>query len=223
MGLSLEVGLIAWQIANGQLDEELKHELERLNEFLTSRGMQKHIEPTNCASLSFGMYGYSGLHYLRRIAAHLALCGKLPEPDTNAGEGPNQDPILREYFERALSQEDGISRTFDHLILHSDADGFYIPQQFAKVLIDETREQVCGEFVGSSFSLLSECETLANALELPLSIDPEGEEIYDAVDNPESGSDCEKWKQYGIESFTCIRLYLAANHSVETGAAIIFC
>ena len=80
---------------------------------------------------------------------------------------------------------------------------------------------VPGDMIGSSVRLLNECTRLAEWLELPLDLDPESDELWEAADTPQFNGP--KWKQYGIESFSCIRLIRAAQASIESGAAIVFC
>ena len=52
--------------------------MERLNGFLTSRGLPQHVEPQDCEVWSGEMIGYSGLHDLRRLAAHWDSGERLP-------------------------------------------------------------------------------------------------------------------------------------------------
>ncbi len=219
MGLAVEVGLIAFEVENGGVDEDLQAEFDRLSDFLVANGLRPHNEPEICETISFGMHGYADLHYLRRLAAHLDLNGSIPEPGGAGGAEPSEDPILQKYFDAVAGAEEG--RSFDHLMVHSDAEGFYVPQEFPKVLVDPTGEAVAGGFVGSSQRLKEECIRLAELLELPLDTNPEEESVYDATDDQGNGD--AKWQKYGVESFTLLRLYNAAKHSIETGAAIVFC
>ena len=41
------------------------------------------------------MYGYSGLHYLRRIAAYLWADKPIPSPGK---DNPEKDPLLEKYY-----------------------------------------------------------------------------------------------------------------------------
>lgn len=69
--------------------------------------------------------------------------------------------------------------------------------------------------------LKGDCEALAGVLELPLDLDPESEEVSRAMES--QGEGARTWQRDGIESFTCLQLYAAANHSITTGAALVFC
>jgi hypothetical protein len=221
MGLAVEVGLLSLHKKNGSDAEIPRNEFNRLTDFLAENGYKDFHEPEDCPTVSYGMYGYSGLHYLRRIAAHLDLKGLEPAPGKFDGVAPDQDAVLAEYYKLADAKVQLPQRRFDHLICHSDAEGFYVPIDFIDVLTDSTKTKVWGEFVGSSYRLAEECQVLANFLQLPLDLDPEDVAFFDAVDSQGIGE--HKWQKYGVESFTCIRLLNAARHSIETGAAIVFC
>jgi len=216
MGLSLEVGYLADLLKN---DEEgakwFQGNIQRLNTFLTSMNLPPHTEPERCDIFSCDMYGYSGLHYLRRIAAHLDLNSVLPPPGE---DDPTEDPAIEQYSSSLLGQGE---LTFDHLMLHSDAEGYYLPQDFGSVLFPPEALNIPGGMVGSSNRLREECKRLATALGLPLDLDPESEIVWEA---PESQGEGEtQWQRYGIESFICLRLFHACEHSIKNGAAIVFC
>jgi len=219
MGLSIEVGILADLIEN---DEEgaahCRQEFATLNKYLASVHLPQHSEPEKVRVWSTSMFGYSGLHYLRRIAAHLDASGKLPEPgDTNSA----QDPMLVHYGADFPGPNPlKPFGAYDHLIIHSDAEGYYLPQDFPCVLFPGEHYPVAGGMVGSSPQLLKECKRVADALKLPLDLDPESDEVHAATQAQGSGDVL--WKRYGVESFSCLRLYVAAAHSTKTGAAIVF-
>jgi hypothetical protein len=219
MGLNIEVGIVADILENDEEGaEHFRQEFVTLNRFLTSIQMKAHVEPEKVEVWSSEMYGYSGLHYLRRVAAHLHYTQSLPAPgDQNAPK----DPILDRYFS---DFDDSDPRkafgAYDHLIIHSDAEGFYIPQDFARVLIPGDAYPIAGGTVGSSQHLRDECQKIATALRLPLDLDPEDERVFEAAESQGSGDTI--WMRYGIESYSCLRLYRAANHSIKTGAAVVF-
>jgi hypothetical protein len=161
------------------------------------------------------MYGYSGLHYLRRIAAHLASGNGLSPPGDDKA---SDDPILRGLY--AQFRNPSRSKQFQHLIHHSDADGFYLPLAFQDVILPSPALRVAGEMLGSSVALLEECSELAKTLELPLDLDPESDEVQNAADWQGQGDT--KWQHYGVESLTCLALYRACQVSLGSGYAIVF-
>lgn len=189
---------------------------------LRASGVASYKEPIELKqrrSFSCQMWGYSGLHHLRRYAAYLAVnhpsyvpARKLPD-DT--------DQLVRQYYsEVGDGSESGLP--FQHLMLHSDAEGYYVPEDFPRVIDPGNRYfKAVGGPIGSTQRLLAECEQIANHLQLPLSLDPESSDVWQAADEPGKGD--RRWQHYGIESFSCLRLVHACKHSIETGAAIVFC
>lgn len=207
MGLAIQVG--------GFDDEEDLEMFEPLSQALVAEGLAPHVEPRDLGpdgAFSCGMHGYSGLHHLRRLAAYLGQ--NLPVPGPGTSESAS-DPVLRDYY-------DLLAPGFEHLLLHSDAEGFYVPVKFEEVIFPDEDLEVPGAMIGSAAKLLEECTRLAQWLELPLEIDPESGEVWDAVANP-SATDGPKWRRFGVESFICIRLIRACEASLRTGAAIVFC
>ena len=125
MGLSIFIGLLT--DLREQDPDGLKFyedQLAQVNRALEARGLPGHSEPSECEYWDAEMFGYSGLHYLRRIAAHLALIGAVPLP----GSGDvSEDPVLDEYYDVATGKARGLRRLFgkprprrlgfDHLVL----------------------------------------------------------------------------------------------------------
>jgi hypothetical protein len=64
--------------------------------------------------------------------------------------------------------------------------------------------------------LLEECLRLAQWLELPLDLDAESEEVWDAAESP--ATDGPKWQRFGKESFSCLRLIGACEASSQAAA-----
>ncbi len=223
MGLDITVGFLV-DLAEHDPEEvdDVRADFAVVNEVLADNGLPTYEEPVAAEWEPFAvqMYGYSGLHYLRRIAAHLAAGRPLPPP---GDDDASDDEVLAAYygergfrrlFRRGPSYEfDG---RFEHLIKHSDAEGFYVPVEFGAVIYDD---RIVGTMLGSSHALAHECAELARTLGIP-DLDPESEELWDAADEPGAGP--EQWQRYGIESFTCARLLAAARLSVERGAAVVF-
>src|SRR5688500_17035749 len=111
MGLSLEVGILADLRESDPEGEEVFGEyFDTLNDYLESVAMEPHREPEACEVWSADMYGYSGLHYLRRLAAHVDLTGKLPSPGDDES---SKDPVLEQYFADVTGQRTGfLARLF---------------------------------------------------------------------------------------------------------------
>jgi hypothetical protein len=228
MGLCLEVGILADLRDN---DEEGYHyfrgQFRGLNGDLQRSKLPQHLEPEDCEVWSCEMFGYSGLHYLRRIAAHLDTGGQLPPP---GGDEASKDPVLARYHQHANgmkawftsggSKKEDFQRRFDHLILHSDAEGFYLPIDFPSVVYPDPELGIAGGIVGSSHSLLRECQRIAEALQIPSHLDESSEALWEAADSQGEGS--ETWERYGIESFSCVCLMRGCLKSIERKAALVF-
>jgi hypothetical protein len=237
MGLTVAVGLYAQNLAEeGEkfLDEPFIH----LNEVLVEKGMAPHAEPRTIPNDEYfeaGMWGYGGLHALRRVAAYLTLKGKLPPPVEYSKY--TEDPVYLEFNEI----HDGFIRNplstgffgmfrkllpappFQHLVMHSDAEGFYTPQAFDLVIADWTQPERpgLGMMIGSSVKLLEECEALAKSLNLPSNFDPESDEFLAFIESPPRIG--EPWQILAVEAHTVANLANAARASLKLGAVIQFC
>jgi hypothetical protein len=187
-----------------------------IRELLDRAGAGRWAEPelNERDVLEGDMWGYSGLHTVRRVAVHLADTGTLPDPLEEAHKAAD-DPLLTKAYTEFPGRSAG---PFDHLICHSDCEGYYVPVDFGQVIFDES---LAGGYLGSSVRLLAETRRIASALGLPEDLDPDSEEVLGACDANTSAA--EGWRRYGIESYGCLRLIHAAQHSIATGAAIAFC
>ena len=218
MGLALEVGVLA--DLKGTDDEASVSALhgeqfEIINKFLRADGLREHIEPHEPnETFSCGMLGYSGLHHLRRVAAHLALGKPIPPP---GNKDADKDPLLYgEYWQRFQTGE---RLKYQHLNVHSDAEGYYVPVDFERPR-DLTEFQLAGGWVGSTQRLHAECSDLAHDLDMPIETDHESDEIWKLLETQGQGQ--LRWQQYGIETFTCLRLLAASEVSLRARAAIVF-
>lgn len=242
MGLALEVGMLADLIEN---DEEgaqwFRESLTALNGALAKAGLSAHVEPTETEVMSTATYGYSGLHYLRRCAAHLHFNNQIPALWPT--DDPVHDQLLIQYGNAFIEENADTKvgefarpsdRQFDHLIMHSDAEGFYVPQAFDRVLI--AGDQAFG-WVGSSHALAAECERVARAINLPPSLLANGEDqAFTRAIQAESGrgggllkrllkpkASEEEWAKHPVAAMLCAKLHTAARHSIRTGAVLVFC
>jgi len=229
MGLALEVGILAdLKSADPEGYADFTAMFSAVNELLGNSNLPDHLEPTECDVWSGEMVGYSGLHYLRRLAARLDAGESLPEP---GARGNSSNRILDAYFNAYLGKESGFlsrrfrkwwqfDRQFDHLIIHSDAEGFYLPSDFPDVLVG-TDNTVPGGMVGSAPRLLEELERLASVLEIPNELHSQSDELWDAADSQGEGEF--PWEQYGIESYSCVVLREGCRECLRIGAALVFC
>ena len=220
MGLAIEVGILAdLKTADEEGYEYFVSQFELLNTLLSENGLPRHTEPDDIPVFGCDMYGYSGLHYLRRIAAHLLVRGQVPDP---CDDRPNADPIVEECYDEIGTMQDARSKEwkrFDHLLCHSDAEGFYVPIEFDEVLFDFDDLGLAGAQLGSSQKLLSECVALAQKIGMPTEVAPEDGLFHQIIEAQGQG---DGWHRYGIESYVCIRLIKAAEYSIKHGAAIVF-
>ena len=224
MGLALCVGVPSEiRESDAEYVAYFEEQIEAINGVLESFGLAPHGEPFDIEderTFECEMIGYSGLHYLRRLAAHLALGKELPPP---GDDGAASDPVLSDYykiFDASFARGQATGMPFQHLIVHGDAEGYYLPVEFDDVIIPDASLEIAGGMLGSSHALLRECRELAQALELPEDLSLEDEALFQAVENQGEGE--AKWERYGIESYTCLGLIKACEASVDTGAAIVF-
>lgn len=217
-GLSLRAKLIfALQamFGGGTDAASFRRELRRLNSALHAAGLPYHAEPESTEDgFSADLPGYSGLHYLRRIAAYQALGRGLPTP---GNEDNLSEPTVEEYYDRASGDA---TLGYRHLMMHSDTEGYYLPLDFAHVLVPSPKFRVAGGMVGSVPHLRAECLELAKALGLPADISIEAPAFSRALEDQGQG---EGWRRYGRESYTCAVLLGACDASLRTGGAIVFC
>ena len=229
MGLALSVGLLSDLRENDADGYRVVTEyFEAVNKLLSASSLPPHSEPLDVEPWGADMYGYSGLHYLRRLAAYVDSGPGLPPP----GDGNSLNDIrLKAYFEavvgsapagwlKRLSGRPRFKRAFDHLILHSDAEGFYLPQDFPQVLFAPEGANIPGGMLGSTQRLLAECDRLARLLEIPEGLTKDSEELWEAADSQGKGDSV--WQRYGVESFTCVALQAACRRSLATRAAVAF-
>lgn len=228
MGLCIIVGVYQDYAEDPECALVHESESELMEPGLAKAGLRPHVEPKEVDGSSWDMFGYGGLHTLRRLAAHVDAGRPLPPPAEYETAG--KDPLIRLYstlpakqrpglFARLFGRRERFLRSFDHLMEHSDCEGYYLPQDFEEVLFLGD-DLLGGGMVGSSVRLLDECERLARALGLPDDIDSGSDEIYEQISDPDPNAT--GWRAYGYEAHACISLLEASRLSVETGCAIAF-
>jgi hypothetical protein len=108
------------------------------------------------------------------------------------------------------------AKRLNHLLCHSDCEGFYLPIEFEEVLIDD-HGQIPGGMLGSSFMLQKELVAVAPALGIRL----ENENLDDAEAERINGG-VEAEGPLWIEKAVWLSLYEAARLSIEHKTAICF-
>lgn len=221
MGLGLMVGYLAdVRQEDPEFADEFIGRIKAVEACLERQGLSGYSEPPDLPEddwFSCEMVGYSGLHHLRRLAAYVALDQPLYTPSL---EAPDDDPVVERYYE-AVGDGDISDLPFQHLMLHGDAEGFYVPVEFVRVIDPGELFDDVGGAIGSAHRLLAECKALARLLELPEDLNCESDEVWEAASAPGAGK--LRWQQFGIESFSCIRLIRGCEASIKTGAALVFC
>jgi hypothetical protein len=207
MGLAISIGYL------GDFDEDdpesadrFEQDLANLNAILEQHGLQPHQEPVRLEDIQMratcGSFPYSFLHYLRRVYAHVVQNPNWHAEPLKNGKDPTKDSVLdREY-----------AMFSSHLLCHSDAEGYYVPQDFTDVIFDDS-----GGMIGSSHQLLRELVMVAPALGIVL----ENGELSDAEAkriNEVGASDIGLW----IEYIVWIALFEAARLSIEHNTLIVF-
>ncbi len=202
-------------------------QLDLINEMLLLRGLPTYAEPRQKPTVYFDlrrpekpMDTYSGfgrslldhdgrgaIHRLQQLAAHVFAGGGAVRPKIDRRKAPERDPVLQQVF---ASGE-------HHLVSHAASEGFWIPVEFDRVLVEERLD---GRFLGSSHRLRDDLIAIAPALGIPLA---DGGVLGDATawricdgdafqDRP--GSDA------ADERTTWLLLHEAARMSLQHGAAI---
>ncbi len=239
MGLDIAVGWLASRVREGD-DElaELTRPFDLLNEVLIEAGVPPHHEPLDVPEdqvFEARMWGYGGLHAIRRLAAYHAVERRLP-PQLEHGADASEDPVLAKLYREHDRHYDAERRgrlarwlspsppkpSFQHLLWHSDCEGFYLPRAFADVILDEAtpRREGLGAMVGSAASLLEECRVLAGLIDLPVRIDPEDDQLWKAAESP--STDGPLWMRYGVEAFGLARLVYGCDSALRHNAVLMF-
>ncbi len=205
MGLTLNVGVLS-----SERSADFARRLEGLNEVLRSAGLPEHEEPRPARFWNYSLPSY-GLQALRRVAAYVQLEKALPR--TEGDEDADSDPVLSRYFASktqdapavGFRKKSGHDRRFDHLIFHSDCEGFYLPRDFESVLTSDDLE---GLELGSVPRLQKELESLRKELRIP-----------EGVTDPETQHDA---PSFTTERYCCVALLNACRIAQETGCALVF-
>lgn len=230
MGLTLVVGILA--DLHGSDDEGLEHyrrQFEAVNKALDAEGLPPHREPESLkSSYSEDLFGYSALHHLRHVAAFSWRGYGLPTPGLG---DPSRDPVVAEYNETMAGRKQPFlgklfgkglptSPRYDHLMFHSDAEGYYVPQDFEEVVFPGDDLGIAGAMIGSSARLQKECAALAKLLGIPSSLGSDDDALHGAIQEPPL--DGPPWKVHGVATHACLKLLEACAFSLANRSAIVF-
>jgi hypothetical protein len=132
MGLGVSVGALAWlKTADAEGYEWHGKQLAIVNTVLLAHNLVPHHEPDDLPELrsraGLDSFPNSFPHYLRRIYANVSQNPQWVPIEVADGEDRSSDPAV----DRELSV-----RMTSHLVCHSDAEGYYVPVDFADVLYD---------------------------------------------------------------------------------------
>lgn len=241
MGLGFTVGLLSDLIQN---DSESADDMRRVflvtAKAMVDAGLPAHGEPEDCKVWWADGYGYTGLHALREVAGLVWRGLPIPTDHILSGEvTPNSEalfdtaaaacaPARRQgMFARLLGEKKPdvpALPPFAHLVLHSDAEGFYVPVDFAQPLIPLPFPPGTESLwpLGSVQRLAAELDALARTLQLPLDF-PDPDEVLETWLEPTPSDQVTAlWQAQPIATYSLIILRRACDHSLATGAAIAF-
>lgn len=214
-----------WRPGDAATERWLRDDLEGARRLLARQGVTAPPEPEDAPCFELSLGEVATLQALRRAAAHLAASGRLPPP---AGPDAAEDPALQAYYAREAPAAGGLLRRllgrragpptgFDHLLLHSDAAGWYLPVDFPHVL-EADEDEVTGGNVGSVPRLLDEVRRLAQALGLPDDLTPDAPLLLEALAGRGARA---PWQRHGAEAFACCALLHVGEHAELTGTSLL--
>ncbi len=241
MGLAITVGLLADLLGSDpDAAADLRQTFATTARELAAVGLPPHDEPEECAVWSADGSGYTGLHALREVAGLVWRGLPVPTDHILTGEAtPNADALFdtaaaacaperrQSLFARILGEKPPTRPDlppFAHLILHSDAEGFYVPVDFLRPLIPMPFPPGTESLwpLGSVQRLAAELDQLAEALDLP-EPHPDRDEVLESwLEGPAPGPISALWQAQPIATHALILLRQACDRSLRTGAAIAF-
>lgn len=216
MGLTVCVGTP--KDVEDVIRERYASDFRLINQLLKAEGVAAHKERVPSRDWWSAEMSYGSLHFLRRFAAGVAVNGVPPEPlkkNANAAAAPE----IQTYWEKREANE--IGAKYDHLIFHSDAEGYYVPVDFPDVLNCDSAVPLPGDWLGSAIRLKHECADLATRLGLlpTIDFDPDDDNAWKQLKKTTRGA---VWHKYPIEAFVCATLLLVCDRSEEYRSAIVF-
>jgi len=214
MGLSISVGLLAYNHTDKEACAYLSREFKEVNRLLKSNNLPLHKEPAKLPRLDYRnrtVIGqpYGNLHHLRRAVAY-AIRGYTKLPDFG-----DADPLEDDMYDRVLDCFES------HIICHSDCEGFYVPVDFAQPLYDDLEDSdpkcIVGGILGSSQGVKRELVQVAPLLGIRLEAGKLSDREFarlDALSHAHSS--------HGTSLHVWLNFFEAARLSIEHNTAIVF-
>jgi hypothetical protein len=214
MGLAVNVGALAYAIKHDpEGAAHLRDCFATINSLLAVFHISRHQEPEQLPRLQSRAkvtgYPSSYLHHLRRIYARtIKTPGWRPIP-VPPGQDAAKDSVFR---------SSSLKIRLAHLICHSDVEGFYLPLNFAAVIIGGPNHRTPGGPIGSSVQLLQELTSIAPCLGIRM----DGLSLSDAEADLLNQAAAGQTDPFWIEKLVWLSLFEAARLSVEYKTAIWF-
>ena len=234
MGLEITVGALADLLDNDPEGANwLVKDLNAVSDVMKKSGIPPHIEPENAPTWSASGFGYSGLHHLREVAGLIWVGKDIPRGPLDEGS-----PAETALFNAALPRLEppkihhrffgGKSKPklpFVHLIVHSDAAGYYVPTDFETPLVPKKMHETTAHIwpLGSVQQLAKEIEILIERMQIPAEMNSEDERLQSLLEKTKSKANSGAlWEYQPIAAYTALILQEACAASLKTGAAICF-
>jgi hypothetical protein len=212
MGLTISIGLLDDLRQNdAEGYAHCKKKFADLATFLAMHGHPGFAEPERLEPVTMpphtSSFPYAFLHYLRRAFAHVRTGTRTVLP-CRPSEDPSRDPLVDRELTVLMNS---------HLICHSDAEGYYVPNDFTDVLYATKKQPITGGMVGSSPQLLRELAQVAPGIGITYTGDAPLEEVLHALAREDELSG-PLWR----ERMVWLTLFVVARASVKYGSVIVF-
>jgi hypothetical protein len=187
-----------------------RREFETINRLL----VKEHLEPLDPNTIS-NRASAPRFHAIFPASAFYELCEFYACIASNLGFTL---PYTPEQAQTLASEVEDIATSLtNHLICHSDHDGYYLPREFDELIFDSSR-QVTGEFLGSSPRLLKQLSELAPHLQIQLENGQLTDAELERIKTPPHVTE----NMFATLQMVWLALFECARVSVETGAWVVF-
>lgn len=208
MGLGTQTGVLAdlYKYDEEGVEEFLEY-LQGVNEILKSHGMPPHEEPSQLPEMDnrdfVNTFPASEAQKLRFVVAHYLDDPSFQLPVSLDAIDLENDPVL-------LSAE---AKRTNHFLTISDTGGIVIPADFRDLL--PLREPVGYGFIGSSYRMLKELESVAHLLGISLVDGVLTDEEVSKIDENMDGN-----HPFGWTGSIWLSFYEAVRLSIKHGTAM---